>query len=354
MKDNEQKQPDEQPQRETISAKETLTLAKDVFDVRTVIKNIYGNRAVISRRLNVLWLIISMVFTLLYITYAVFSIILNKLSLSYGIVSAVLIGVYVIVVAAVIIVGVCSSRGKAKNIKRANKFLKILRYVAKILMLAISIACLVLSITSGKSGALNIAVDVVMIVISIIVIIIQTIPLLFGGIGGIARWLLSPFKHKVRFSSVALEWYRLAAEEEGDGAEQKISNKYKFLKKYKISKNRIDDIVAVLDGALIPALGGKYIGSITEEDLLNSLDGMADELTPVAITVLKSIFSYACECGYITENPSEKLSVPTEEGVIGGAVKSFKGMLTGIGKKVGGLRAKMRSGEDESAEKTAE
>ena len=39
--------------RHTINAEETFTLAKDVFDIRCLIKNVYNNRAVIARRINI-------------------------------------------------------------------------------------------------------------------------------------------------------------------------------------------------------------------------------------------------------------------------------------------------------------
>ena len=51
--------------RHTINAEETFTLAKDVFDLRCFIKNVYANRAVIARRLNVLTLTVSTVFMML-------------------------------------------------------------------------------------------------------------------------------------------------------------------------------------------------------------------------------------------------------------------------------------------------
>ena len=43
--------------RHTITAEETFTLAKDVFDIRCFIKNVYANRAVIARRLNIISLL---------------------------------------------------------------------------------------------------------------------------------------------------------------------------------------------------------------------------------------------------------------------------------------------------------
>ncbi len=324
MRENAQKPEEQAEERQTITAKETFTLAKDVYDIRTVIKKIYANRAVITRRLNIVSLIIGVIFTLIYITYAVFSGLADKLSLGFGIVSIVLVAAYAVVVAGCIIVASRSGGVKTKDVRRVNKFLRILRYTAKILSLAISIACLVLSITSGSSSAAAIAVDTIMIIISIIVIILQTIPLIFGGIGGIARWLLSPVKRKVRFSAVALEWYQLAADDSKDDIAQ-----------VRVSKKYIDEAGAVLDGALIPVLGKKYIANITAEDLLGALDGLGDERLLVGEGALKSIFDYAHGCGYISENPCDKLNFSGDINEDGPRKTGIKRRLVSATKKAG-------------------
>ncbi len=66
--------------RHTISAEETFTLAKDVFDIRCFIKNVYSNRALIARRLNLLTLTASTVFMMLYAAYVLFTGFTRKLN----------------------------------------------------------------------------------------------------------------------------------------------------------------------------------------------------------------------------------------------------------------------------------
>ena len=78
--------------RHTINAEETFTLAKDVYDIRSLIKNIYNNRAVISRRLNLLSMSVSLVFTLFYVAYILGTGLLKKLSLQTEIVLYCLLG----------------------------------------------------------------------------------------------------------------------------------------------------------------------------------------------------------------------------------------------------------------------
>ena len=80
--------------RHTISAEETFTLAKDVFDLRCLIKNIYANRAQIARRLNIVSLGFSIVYTVFYISIMLYISMVSKLSLGWEIVIYVLVGIY--------------------------------------------------------------------------------------------------------------------------------------------------------------------------------------------------------------------------------------------------------------------
>ena len=106
--------------RHTINAEETFTLAKDVYDIRSLIKNIYGNRAVIARRLNILSLSVSLVFTLIYVAYIIFTGLLKKLSLGSEIAMYCLLGVYGAMFVTLFIVTLCGLGVKAKNIKKFN------------------------------------------------------------------------------------------------------------------------------------------------------------------------------------------------------------------------------------------
>ena len=179
--------------RHTINAEETFTLAKDVYDIRNVIKNIYNNRAVIARRLNLLTMSFSLAFTLIYVSYIFCTGLLDKLSLSADIGLYCLLGIYGVLFITLFILTLCSIKAKAKNIKKFKRILSYFRLAVRISSIAITIAALVFAM-NGDYSAKHVAIDIVLIIFSIICLIVQVIPLLFGGLGKLSRLLLSPVK----------------------------------------------------------------------------------------------------------------------------------------------------------------
>ena len=85
---------------------------------------------------------------------------------------------------------------------------------------------------------------------------------------------------------------------------------------------------------LIPSLGKKYISAIKPVQILNVADEAAED-KPLVEGILKNIFSYATECGYVTFDPCKDLnfegSIEEEEK----QSKTFKSRLAGMGKKIG-------------------
>ena len=306
--------------RHTISAEETFTLAKDVFDIRTFIKNVYANRAVILRRINIITLCASALFTLLYVTYIIFSSLYGKLSLSGEIVIYCLVGAYAVVAVVLVIFAALSSRASAKHIKKLNFALTIFRLVVRILSIAISVAAIAISMSAESS--VSVALDIVIIIFSVITMVVQILPLFFGGIAKFVRWLLSPVKVKMRFSAVVLEWYDLAV----TGKPPKGSSK-------KIAKKHYESIGEIIDSTLNPALGNKYINSIKPAQLLDLVENSDEISRPVIEGILKSVFAYAAECGYVVFDPCRDLNftgtVEEEK------KKTFKERLMGMGTKIG-------------------
>lgn len=309
--------------RHTINAEETFTLAKDVYDIRSVIKNVYNNRAVIARRLNILTLSISLVYTLLYVAYILCTGLLNKLSLGAEITVYCILGVYAVLFITVSIISLCQADAKAKNIKKYNAVLSYFRFAVRLLSLAITITALIFAVSGGEYAAKYIAVDILLIIFSVICMIFQIIPLVFGGFGRLARWLLSPVKVKYRFSAVALEWYELAVT--ADGSRKNVK---------RVSQKYYDEIGVCLDNFLIPAFGRKYISAIKSAHILSVAESAADEDKQLVEGIMKSIFGYAAECGYITFDPCKDLEF---EGSIEEEPqkKSVKTRLFGMGKKIG-------------------
>ena len=309
--------------RHTINAEETFTLAKDVYDIRSVIKNIYNNRAVIARRLNLLTISFSLAFTLIYVAYILGTGLLGKLSLAADIVLYSLLGVYALLFIVLLVLSLCSIHATAKNIKRFKLTLSYFRLAVRLCSVAITIVALVYAM-GGEYSAKHVAVDIVLIILSIICLIVQVIPLLFGGFGKLARWLLSPVKVKHRFSTVALEWYEQTLTAGSDKASVK-----------KVAKKYYDSIGVCLDTFIIPAIGKKYIASIKPAQVLGLVDGATDADKPLVEGILKNVFTYATECGYVTFDPCRDLhlegSIEEEEK----QSKTVKSRIMGLGKKIG-------------------
>ncbi len=324
--------------RHTISAEETFTLAKDVFDLRCLLKNIYSNRAVIARRLNMLTLSLSAVLCLAYTAFVLFSAFTNKLALQSEIVLFSLLGVYFVLLAVLITVYFCGERTSAKNVKRVKKTLKIFKILVRLTTLAVSVAAI--AVSSGESSPAGVAVNILIIVFSVIMLILQILPLLFGGMGKLARWLLSPVKVKRLFSAVVLEWYELAVTDAApSGTVKKVSKKY------------FDEIGVLIDNKLLPALGKKYINTIKPAALLAIVESCSVDEKPIAEGVLKNVFEYSTGCGYVTFDPCKDLNF---EGSVEEEVKppkpTMKDRLLNMGKKIGksALEKYIRSSTEES------
>ena len=295
-KQNEQQTEEQVNVRHTITAEETFTLAKDIFDIRCFIKNVYSNRAVIARRLNILTLTVSTVFMLLYSAYVLFTGLTRKLGFEFQIVLYCLLAAYVVLFVVLITISVLGSKAGTKVVIKVKRTITVVKLLVRLLSIAISITAIVLS-RSDDTAAANVAVDILIIVFSVITVIVQLFPLLFGGTGKLVRWLLSPVKVKCRFSKVILEWYELAVSGNAkSGAVKKVSKKY------------FENIGTQIDTYLIPALGNKYINSIKPAAILNVVDKATEEDRPVLEGILKNVFSYAAECGYVTFDPCKDLN----------------------------------------------
>ena len=282
-----------------ISADEAFTLAKDVYDIRCLLKSVYANRAQIKRRLNFVGTIGSVVFTLLYVAFMIFSGITKITSLASQVIIYTIIGVYAALTVAVIVFSLVATRSSTtKNVKKKNNTLKILRYVTRVVSLIMGITAVVISAVSGADDSMSIALNTIATIVSIVFVIFSALPLIFGGFGGLARWLLSPTKIKRRFSFVVLEWYQLLISDNGN---------IKSVKK--VSKEYVEDIGRIVDGNLLPSLGRKYIQTITVSNIYSALELVPEEDKAVTEGVIKNVFSYAEECGYVNVNPCKDMNL---------------------------------------------
>ncbi len=304
-----------------ISASQISVLAKDVFDIRCLIKKVINNRALISQRLNLISLIFGIVYTFIYIAYVIYSVFVNKLSMGLWVAAAAFVAAYAVIAVTIIIFITRYNAKNTKEMKRYGKMLKVFRLIAKFLSIVIAIYALVVSVIKGGGSAVSVAVNTIMIIFSIIVIVFQLLLLFGGGVVGICRWLLSPVKRKVRFSVVAVDWYNLVTS--GDKSSKNTG---------RVSKKYVDEVGASLEKYIMPALGEKYIGQITSDDLIKLLTTVADEDLYVVSGEIKNLFRYAMECGYISENPCKGLTL--EGDINDKEKKTLSQKFSGVMKKV--------------------
>ena len=312
--------------RHTISAEETFTLAKDVFDLRCLIKSVYSNRAQIARRLGIFNTVLSTVFTVLYVAFMVFSGIRKIADFTSQIIIYSIIGAHVALTISMLAVSlVAGLKPNTKSVKKKSKLQRILRLIVRILSLAMGITAVVMTLLSGSNDVLGVALNTVALIISIVFVILSLLPLIFGGLGGLARWLMSPPKVKLKFSFVVLEWYQQIVSDNGaTNATRKVSKAY------------LDDIGRCVDGYLLPALGKKNLGSIGVENIYAAIDRALEEDRPVVEGIIKNVFSYAMECGYISVDPLKDVQLEGSIEVEEKAKKAKRPSLKErIGKKVG-------------------
>ena len=290
--------------RHTISAEETFTLAKDVFDLRCFIKSVYNNRAQISRRLNFVGTLLSAIFTVLYVAFIVFSGIRSIISFAPTVAVYSLIGFYALLTVITIAVSLASSKNSSsKSVKRKRKVLKFLRLGVRISSLAMGITALIMAIMGGNADAVSVALNTVTLVISIMFIILSCIPLIFGGLVGTVRWLMSPAKFKVKFSFVVQEWYQLLVSNDAqNGATQR-----KALQK--VARELTDDIGRCIDDYILPSLGNKKIKSLTSQQIYQLIQSVPPEDKPITEGIIKNVFLYATECGYAYADPSKEMNL---------------------------------------------
>ena len=324
--------------RHTISSEETFTLAKDIYDLRCLIKKIYSNRAQIARRLNILSLGVSLAFTAAYVALILYLGITNNLSQGWQVAVYTILGVYLALVAALGACTVVAGRGTAKTYKRNGKILKICRYLVRVASLVMSIIALSVSFSDGAADSLSLAVRTLAIIISVISIILALIPLIFGGLGGVARWLMSPTKVNKKFASVVLEWYGCA-----------INSNSSFVSTSRIEKRKLDEISRCVDAYILPSLGRRKVGAIGTNQIFAAIEIAPLPDRPTVEGTLKNIFDYAVECKYVGDNPCKDLQL---EGSIEVVEKPKKEPLkVRIGKKIGLSIVKQFLGETDDEKK---
>ncbi|MGN0807064.1 MAG: hypothetical protein ACI4MN_01270 [Candidatus Coproplasma sp.] len=285
------------------------------------IKPIRDNWPQIKRRWNALVTIVSIVFFLLYVPMLLFTKIANGLSLGWDIALYVCLGVYVVSFIIMIAVYIASSKSAStKASKRRKRAFKVIMLVLRIASVALSITAIAVSGVSEY-----IVLDTILLVIAITSIVFTSLSLVFDGLIGFIKWLVSPAKKRRKFSFVAFEWKQ--ALDEGRREQNK-----KAKKAYDKNSARVAEC---LDNHLLPFFGKAYIDAIDGNNIKSFLETLPEDDKNVCEWVFKDMFEYAVICNYIKKNPCKGLGLsgdiakekPPKRKKEGGRLSRFKSLF---------------------------
>lgn len=275
-------------------AVETKDKIVEIYDAW--IKPISDNKQIIKRRLSTVVTAISLIFFILYVPILLFNKLAKGLSLGWDIALYVCIGIYVVSFAIFIYVLVRSQKCSSSIAhKKFNSAYKIITFILRLASIAVAITAICIS-GNGENTAL----DAIVLALAIVSVTFTSLSLIFGGLGGFFRWLISPPVIRRKFSFVAFEWKQAAFGEDGGR---------KRAEKRSLKKNR-DRVDSCLDDYLLPALGKTYIDKVSDDDITYTLsEKIADENRNLCEWIIKDVFAYAMQCGYITKNPCDGLDL---------------------------------------------
>lgn len=265
------------------------------------IKPVRDNWTQIKRRMSMVTTVISIVFFILYVPFLLFSKLSKDLALGWDVALYVCIGVYIVTVISLLIVTLASGNSTSTAMeKKRKKISKVILFVVRVVSLGIGIAALIISAMEGSSDSQTAVIDTIAIIFAVMSIIFSAFPLVFGGIGGFIKWLISPARIKFKFSFVALEWYHSFT------SEQVLDKNMK-----KLAKKYGERVGGCLDKYFLPVIGRTNIKSVDEDDILKLLEAVPDEDLNICEWMTKCIFDYAQECGYVDAdaNPCDNLEL---------------------------------------------
>lgn len=297
-----EKKPQNQSFFKTVTG--VASTVKNVGDIATEVYNdwikpVRDNWPQIKRRLSLITTIISVIFFILYVPFLLLSKLAKGLSLGWDIALYVCMGVYILTIIAFLIVTLVhrDSTSVARE-KTRKKVSKIILLVVRVASLAIGITALIISAMESVSDTSTAVIDTIAIIFATVSIVFSAFPLLFGGIGGFAKWLISPAKVKFKFSFVILEWYQTFNDE------QQIDKKMK-----RIAKRYGERIGVCIDTYFLPAIGNKYIKSVDENALNKILIAIPQEDLNICEWMTKRVFDFAEDCNYIEVNPCDRMEL---------------------------------------------
>ncbi len=77
----------------------------------------------------------------------------------------------------------------------------------------------------------------------------------------------------------------------------------------KVSKNYLNDIGRCMDNYLIPVIGNKKVGNVDSDHLNLVIQRTPQEDKAIVEGIIKNVFEYAMECGYIRVDPCKSMNL---------------------------------------------
>lgn len=263
------------------------------------IKPVRDNWPQIKRRLSLITTLFSIIFFILYVPFLLFNKLSKELSLGWDVALYVCMGVYVLTIIALLIVALASDKSNSVAMeKKRKKMSKVILFIVRVASLALGITALIISAMEGTSDQQSAVIDTIAIIFAVMSIFFSAMPLIFGGIGGVVKWLISPAKIKFKFSFVILEWHHSFIEDQ-----QIEKNLKRTARKYG------ERIGTCIDTYFLPALGDKYIKSVDDHAIKNMLESVPVEDLNICEWITKCVFDFAEDCGYVDSNPCDKLQL---------------------------------------------
>lgn len=272
-----------------------------ISGVYDFINDFKRNKHHVQRRLNMIFLCISIVFAVVAGLNFLFGGSYAKIGTGWDIAAYCVFGIYALTVVGIFIAEGCYRRNvTVKTTLAYNKALGVFLRVVRLISLLMSILTFVITLlvedVTGKALVMNIVVQVMAVFMFV-----------FSLSSGISKtvkkfifWLKSPVNRR-QFRFVATEWY------EKINSEGKSGSAIRSVKKVK--ESRFGGIQKAIDEYLIRPLGKKYINEIKPSDIAAVVETVPAEDRDDVEGTVKQIFGYAVELGMIAENPCDGVNL---------------------------------------------
>lgn len=259
------------------------------------------NKHHVQRRLNMIFLCISIVFAVVAGLNFLFGGSYEKIGTGWDIAAYCVFGIYALTVVGIFIAEGCYRRNvTVKTTLTYNKVLGVFLRVVRLISLLMSILTFVITLlaedVTGKALVMNIIVQVM----AVFMFVFSLSSSISKTVKKFILWLKSPV-YRRQFRFVATEWYdKINSDNKNDRAIRSVK---------KVKESRLGGIQKAIDEYLIRPLGKKYVNEIKPSDIAAVVETVPAEDKDDVEGTVKQIFGYAVELGMIAANPCDGINL---------------------------------------------